>query len=352
MKGIIGDFSFKSLLVTLKYCRAHKLFRPIYSGVGHIFKFHRVIPAGKKRVRLNLDLEVTPAELENCIKYFIENGYHIISLDELYYFLKKKPAKPPKKFVLFTFDDGYVDNYQYAFPIFKKYEIPFSINISPGLIDRRATVWWYLLENLLLHHQTLIVDGAMKQITYKCGKKLEKYIAFRRLRRQILTAEEPEYNRLLDQLFARYHFDAARESGSLLMTWDQVREMSSDPLVTIAAHTDHHLPLSRLPEKKVREEIIHSREQIEYHVGDKVEHFAYPYGRHETGRREFAIVKSLHFKTGITTRFGNIFPEHHDHLESLPSLYKIGTIAQDKFLDVFISGAMSALAYKMKKVII
>jgi peptidoglycan/xylan/chitin deacetylase (PgdA/CDA1 family) len=351
VKSIIRDFSFKALLEILKISGVHNLFRPIYGGIGHIFKFHRVIPASKNGVRFNLDLEITPAELENCLKYCLENDYQIISLDELHYFLKEKKGKPPKRFALFTFDDGYVDTYHYAYPIFMKYEVPFSINISPGLIDREATVWWYLLENLLLHHQTLIVDGDREPITYKCGKRLEKYIAFRRLRQQVLTAEEPGHNNPLEQLFARYQVDAPSESASLLMTWDQVQNMSRNSLVTIAAHTDHHLPLSRLSEKEVREEIIGSREKIEQHIGKKVEHFAYPFGHREAGRREFAIIKSLNFKTGITTRFGNIFPEHQHHLESLPSLYKIGTIAKDKFLDVFTSGAVSALAYKMKKVI-
>jgi peptidoglycan/xylan/chitin deacetylase (PgdA/CDA1 family) len=335
----------------MKFSKNHELFRPFYGGFGHILKFHRVIPAQQKGIRFNQDLEVTPEELENCIKFCLERNYDIISLDDLYIRLQKKNNKLPNNFVVFTFDDGYVDCYRHAYPILRKYHVPFSVNISPGLIECRSLVWWYLLEDLLLHHRSVILVNRQEKVVYNCRKKLEKCVVFRRLRKQILNAGKAEYHQLLDQLFQRYHVDATGQSVSLLMTWEQIREMARDPLVTIAAHTDQHLPLSRCPEGEVIEEISRSREQIEQAIGRPVEHFAYPYGHREAGSREFAIVKSLGFKTGITTRFGNIFPEHHQHLESLPSLYKIGNIGKAKFLDVLTSGAISALSYKMNKVI-
>jgi hypothetical protein len=190
-----------------------------------------------------------------------------------------------------------------------------------------------------------------KKLNLQCGTRLEKSIAFGCLRHEILSASQREYEQLIETLFERYHPDMVGRSRSLLMGWDQVREMSRDPLVTIAAHTDHHFPLSRLPAEKVREEIERSRERIEAQIGLKVEHFAYPYGHREAGRREFAIVKGLGLKTGITTRFGNIFPQHYGYLEALPSLYKIGKIPKDKSLDVFTSGVVTALTYKLNKVI-
>ncbi len=350
MQGIIRDISFKAMLGFLRFSKAHEVFRPFYGGSGHILKFHRVIPPSHNGFSLNHDLEVTPSEFENCIKYCLKKNYDIISLDELHN-LFQKGENPPNKFVLFTFDDGYLDCYKYAYPLLKKYGVPFSINLCPGLMERRAFVWWYLLEDLILHHRNLTIEQSHQEINYECETGIKKYLVFQHLRKQILAADEAEYHLLLNNLFTRYNVPAAQKSSSMILTWDHVREMNRDPLVTMAAHTDHHLPLSPLSEARVREEIGRSREIIEDQIGAEVEHFAYPYGHREAGRREFAIVKSLGFKTGITTRFGNIFPEHHDFPESLPSLYKISKIRKDKFLDVFTSGAISALAYRLNRVI-
>jgi peptidoglycan/xylan/chitin deacetylase (PgdA/CDA1 family) len=345
------DISFKTLVRILKISKTYKIFQPYYGGAGHILKFHRVIPTSNKRLRLNYDLEVTPDELEKCIIYCLSNDYKIISLDELHNLFQTKERKDLRRFVLFTFDDGYKDCYVHAYPILKKYNIPFSINICPGLIERRSLVWWYLLEDLILNHRHLTVEFGKQKINYKCDSRMEKLIAFRRLRQQLLGSGPEEYHHLLEKLSDRYEPDAMEKSIALLMTWDQVREMSRDPLVTVGTHTDNHLPLSRLPEEKVREEIVHSKEFIEAKINTKVEHFAYPYGHRESGRREFNIVKKLGLKTGVTTRFGNIFVEHYEYLESLPSLYKIGNIRKDKFMDIFTSGAVSALFYKLKRVI-
>src|SRR5437868_5123786 len=112
----------KILSPLLYYSRVYLLARPIYSGLGQILMFHRVLPeSGKLRIHNHKSLEVSPDHLENIILYFKKLDYDFISLDEL----SSRKKKPRKKFVVFTFDDGYVDNYTYAYPIFKKHNVPF-----------------------------------------------------------------------------------------------------------------------------------------------------------------------------------------------------------------------------------
>jgi hypothetical protein len=55
--------------------------------------------------------------------------------------------------------------------------------------------------------------------------------------------------------------------------------------------------------------------------GKKVSHFAYPYGgRISATPREFQIVREIGLTSAVTTREANLFPEHADHLESLPRI--------------------------------
>lgn len=69
---------------------------------------------------MNISLSVLPKDFDAQMAYLKENGYHAISPQELYAGLTED-AELPDKPVLITFDDGYVDNYIYAYPILKKY---------------------------------------------------------------------------------------------------------------------------------------------------------------------------------------------------------------------------------------
>ena len=90
------------------------LIRPIYGGTGVILMFHRILPADSRpRIDGHARLEITPEALEQTIQYFARRRYDVYSPDELHQFLTgaKKADQP---FVLFTFDDGYVDNLTHA----------------------------------------------------------------------------------------------------------------------------------------------------------------------------------------------------------------------------------------------
>jgi len=75
------------------------------------------LPESADQIRIGLT--VSTEEFESQIKYLTENDYQFITLGELYENIEKK--KVPKKAAVLTFDDGYDDNFNEAFPILKKY---------------------------------------------------------------------------------------------------------------------------------------------------------------------------------------------------------------------------------------
>ena len=81
-------------------------------------------------------LFVTPENLDRQLAYLKNNGYHVISLDELAEGVKKNKIFDNRT-VIITFDDGRKDNYQYAYPALKKYHFPATIFLAANLINNK-----------------------------------------------------------------------------------------------------------------------------------------------------------------------------------------------------------------------
>lgn len=77
------------------------------------------------------DWSITPQKLEEQLEYLKNNGYKAISLDMLYSYIENKVALPEKSVVL-TFDDGYIDAFDNAYPLLKKYGYKAAFFIITG----------------------------------------------------------------------------------------------------------------------------------------------------------------------------------------------------------------------------
>ena len=101
-----------------------RLVRNYYSGIATIFLLHRVSPFECDRLFLNERMKVSPDFLEEFILKLKDDGYNFINLSELHHILTHNIKT--KKNIIFTLDDGYRDNYTYAYPVFKRNKIPFT----------------------------------------------------------------------------------------------------------------------------------------------------------------------------------------------------------------------------------
>jgi len=304
--------------------------------------FHRVLPAQKGPRIGNHNLEVTPEFLEATIKYFIKRGYGFIALDDLPDITAG--LKSGRRFVAFTFDDGYADNLEYAYPIFKKYGIPFTIYVSTAFPDGNGILWWYPLEDMLLAHDHLDLEIAGVRREFDCSTMRGKISTFSVLNSIIKTSDKQAYWERLKEIFSSLEIDPFNKTAELTLNWDQIRQLSLDKLVTIGAHTVNHLSLIGLSESEARAEIGTSKQRLESMLGQSVQHFAYPYGTMDyAGLREYSLVQEFDFTTAVTTCQGNVFPEHCHYLERLPRLDIDTTGQKERRLGVLGTGALAAL---------
>ena len=350
---IIKRATARLLFPSLFHTRSHLLSKPFYSGVGSILMFHRVCPKNSyQRIRNNSGLEVTPEYLEKTILFLLKNNYKIIPIGQVQQILNGDYIR--KKFIVFTFDDGYVDNYRFAYPIFKKYGIPFTVYVATDLPDNKAILWWYLLEDLVLKNSQLDFELNEKKYRFSCPNFWEKEATYHAIHNLILNGPPEELTERIRQIIEKNNINLFDKTSEISLTWEQIREMHQDPLVEIGAHTIHHNPLNQLSDSMLIKEMEGSRDKIESMTGHKVEHFCYPFGtQNEAGNREFDFANKCGFKTSTTTRMGNIFPEHRNLLQQLPRI----TVNEKRdngninYFNVWPNGALPCINNKFKRIV-
>lgn len=95
-----------------------------------ILMYHKVNPAPSVG---GYGLRITPRSFERQIRFLKKKGFHSISLIDLEEHFNSGMALP-KKPVVITFDDGYLDNYTYALPILKKYGMTATVFVVADTI--------------------------------------------------------------------------------------------------------------------------------------------------------------------------------------------------------------------------
>jgi len=270
--------------------KIHKILHPPY---GEILMLHRVVE-NRSQLDENRILEVTPSFLEKTILKYQSAGYRFASLDEVQRLVKRWKFNR-RKFVCFTLDDGFADNYEQAYPIFKKYSCPFAIYITTDYPDQNAQFWWYQLEELLLKKEKLMING----VEYDCFDFEKKNKAFWDIREKIFSSDAEMTMTALEQLFNEN--DCHTKVHAL--SWEQIVELSADPLCTIAAHSVSHASLPTLSDEAIRRELSDGKKKIEEKIKKPVKHFSYPYGNWNNRVSDLVME---HYSTAVTTKGGII----------------------------------------------
>lgn len=340
----------KAGLSALYYSRAHRLLAPYARGVGLIFTLHQVCPATGGDFQPNRILQVTPEFLDAVCEQVTTLGFDPVSLDEAEErILAAGPNDRP--FVCFTLDDGYRDNRDHAYPIFKRHGIPFAIYVPSDFPSGKGELWWLALEQVIAGTDGLeVVLGGDREL-HATHTAAEKTAAFERIYWWLRSIGQDEQRTFIRELCSRHGVDLAALCRRLIMTWDEIRELAADPLVTIGGHTVGHYALAKLPEERARWELEEGANRLEAELGKRPRHVSYPYGdAGSAGPREFALTAELGFATAVTTRKGVIFPEHRNYLTALPRVSLNGEYQSLMFTELYLSGAPFALWNRFRKV--
>ncbi len=102
-----------------------------------ILMYHYISVPPRNADRIRRDLSLPPDLFREHLEYLSSHGYHTITLEELALHLLEGKPLPPKPIIL-TFDDGYRDNYENAFPLLREYHFKGVFFVITDFVTKRS----------------------------------------------------------------------------------------------------------------------------------------------------------------------------------------------------------------------
>ena len=250
-----------------------RLGRPLWARSLTVLNYHRIDELTPETFQPNIS--ASPAVFEQQMAY-LARWFKVVTLQDVHAWLRDEKPLPPHA-ALITFDDGYLDNYTNAYPILRKYGFSAIIFLTAGHIETDAPFFWdltaYCFARTTSDH-IRFPDGSEQSWRSEAEQQQVSKTWIEALKRLSEDEKKEWVSRLPEALgvtIPQGYFQ------KLMMSWDQVREMSANG-IEFGGHTLNHPILTRVPFERARAEIRGSVSRISEELGKPVTSFAYPNG--------------------------------------------------------------------------
>ena len=234
----------------------------------------------------------------------LQQIFKIIPLSEAYALLKSGNLND--NYAVITFDDGYKNNFDFAFPVLKKRGLSATFFITTALIETDNCLWTDWVTYLFFRTAEKQLELAFKDrhFQFKLRSYEERIKASETLRKFMKSLKREEADGLLNQLKMKTKVEShpVQEAPEryAFMRWSQVRQMAEQGM-EIGSHTHSHSLLSMLSLREAEKELQTSAALIEEKTGRPCRFFAYPNGTPADFTDEHInMLRALNFKMALT----------------------------------------------------
>ncbi|WP_300156355.1 polysaccharide deacetylase family protein [Solidesulfovibrio sp.] len=211
---------------------------------------------------------------------WLRDNARILSEEELLDCLARRRAFP-RRAVALTFDDGYRDNYDLAFPALRERGMPAFFFIPTGpLLDRRLG-WWDIVAYLVRRSPVPVLE--LEGVRHRLDGPSARQACINILQERYKTLPEAKTRHLTASLAEKLEtaFPPAALQDAELMTVEHLREMTGAGMA-VGAHTHSHRVLATLAPQEQRRELVEGKRLLEEQLGRPVRSLAYPVGRRDS----------------------------------------------------------------------
>lgn len=253
---------------------------------------------------------VKPENFRKQIKY-LRQAYQPISLDELALSVKGKSI--PRRAIVLTFDDGYADNYTNALPVLDEYQVPATIFVSSGYIDKTKEYWWDDLERIFLSLESIPENLNLSIGGNEYKWTLENMEQRRSVRAELRNLIKPllpqERDSIIEELVKWSGAGINGREPHRSMTREELKQLSKSQYIQIGGHTVNHPQLGVLPKELQYQEIMQGCDELTAITGLPVNTFSYPFGEDEDYSLDtLEIMRSIGFSAACTTHPARVVP--------------------------------------------
>ena len=261
--------------------------------------YHRVCPddGGAIHYPSFFDLHTTPERFEEQIQFF-NQYFHVCTLEEAL-----RHSEYDRPLLVISFDDGYRDNYQYAFPILKKYNLPAIIYIVTETLSPKRLTWdnqiFYSLQKAgIVACKNFFEEALNAKISLKPNEFAKNVF-------NLICEKVPSHEKRLELVsqLAEQTRSIGPESvyHEYYLTPSQVQEMSQHN-IQFGSHTHRHAFLSASLPEEISFELQESKKVLENVLQKPVDHFCYPSGMKD--EHVLSEVKNAGYHSAATVEEG------------------------------------------------
>jgi len=279
-----------------------------------VLNYHRVTdPRDPRCDTFKPNISATPEMFDRQLAY-MKNNFDMVTSRDIAACIDGT-TRLPSHAAIITFDDGYADNFVYAFPLLKKHGLSALIFVTTDFVGKSKPSFWDVAAYSFAHTEK---TSAVLPLTGEqhWSNEGEQYSVMMQWIETLKTVDENEKQALASQLPAALDVDVAEENFShIFMNWDQVRVMAGDG-IEFGSHTLTHPIMTRIPAEQVTRELVDSKKLIEQELGRPVDTFAYPNGGPEDFNPQIiGTLKDAGYKMAFTLMPGS---NHYPALRENP----------------------------------
>jgi peptidoglycan/xylan/chitin deacetylase (PgdA/CDA1 family) len=208
---------------------------------------------------------------------YLKSRFECVPLEEAVAMITRQV--PMRQGLLITFDDGYLDNYEVAFPLLRSHGMQATFFLPTSFIATQRVPWWDMIAYIIKHSPKDSFKITYPQpAEFHIGKSKTSATVF-----QLLSFcfhnSTTDYAPLIDQL--ENACDCLRPNGSserCFLNWDEARKMQAAGM-SFGSHTHNHEILSGLSLQRQVFELTESRAILERELGRTIDTLAYPVGQ-------------------------------------------------------------------------
>ncbi|MHA1334629.1 MAG: polysaccharide deacetylase family protein [Promethearchaeota archaeon] len=266
-----------------------------------ILLFHGVT---KKSVTPSFRTFIPKSNFILILKYLKKKKYRFITLTEWVKIIKKK-KKINGKYIILTFDDGYRNVIDVAYPIMQKYGAKGCIYIISKLIESEQLLWTDYIKFLLKQwkNENFILKINNQEFKYSLRTKKEREYAIGDIKNRIRKLTNQERLSILKDFpinNSLKNFKNISEDYKLL-NYDDLDKIDKN-ILEVGSHTRTHPNLNSITEEELYEELFISKCELEKKINRPIVHLCYPAGKYNSKIIQFA--KKYNYLTGTTTEYG------------------------------------------------